>query len=108
PMSARNREKATRLMLTAFSMSSMPSRMPIALRRVSTPKRPIANTRAPRIRYAWSGIASVVGAGEVDGAEEAGHQEHAQDLERHGERPDEGAPDRRGLVADATAGDDRC
>jgi len=55
PMSARNRAKATRLMLTAFSISSMPSRMPTALRRVSTPKRPMANTSAASMRYAVSG-----------------------------------------------------
>ena len=46
------RENATRLMLTAFSISSMPSRMPIVLRRVTTPNRPMQNTAAASIRYA--------------------------------------------------------
>src|SRR5881628_366315 len=46
------RANATRLMLTALSISSIPSSMPTALRRVKTPKRPIENTSAPRIRYA--------------------------------------------------------
>ena len=41
---------ATRLMLTALSISSIPSRMPIALRRVSTPKRPMENTSAASTR----------------------------------------------------------
>ena len=44
------RANATRLMLTAFSISSIPSRMPTALRRVRTPKRPMENTSAARTR----------------------------------------------------------
>jgi len=38
------------LMFTAFSISSIPSRMPMALRRVSTPNRPMAKTRAASTR----------------------------------------------------------
>src|SRR5439155_184 len=56
--SPRKREKATRLTFTALSISSMPSRMPTAFLRVSTPKSPMANTSAARMRYAWSGILS--------------------------------------------------
>jgi hypothetical protein len=44
------RLNATRLMLTALSMSSMPSRMPTVLRRVRTPKRPMAKTTAASMR----------------------------------------------------------
>ena len=50
PRSPAKRAKATRLMLTALSISSMPSRMPTALRRVSTPKSPMANTSAASVR----------------------------------------------------------
>src|SRR5204862_5987778 len=56
--SSRKREKATRLTFTALSISSMPSRMPTAFLRVSTPKSPMANTSAARMRYAWSGTVS--------------------------------------------------
>jgi hypothetical protein len=41
---------ATRLMLTAFSMSSSPRRMPTAFRRVRTPKSPMANMPAAMSR----------------------------------------------------------
>src|SRR5437879_261630 len=80
------RPNAARLMLTALSMSSMPSRMPTALRRVSTPNRPIANTRAPSVRYAEIGIGrSVFGAGQVEGAEQRGHEQDREQLEGPGE-----------------------
>src|SRR3972149_89400 len=40
------RAKATRLMFTALSISSMPSRIPMVFRRVTTPNRPMAKTVA--------------------------------------------------------------
>ena len=48
--SPRKRAKATRLMLTALSISSMPSRMPMVFRRVITPKSPMQNSIAARVR----------------------------------------------------------
>src|SRR5687768_15197457 len=49
--SALNRANATRLMLTALSISSMPSRMPMVLRRVITPNNPMQNTTAASVKY---------------------------------------------------------
>ena len=48
--SALKRAKATRLMLTALSISSMPSRMPMVFRRVTTPKKPMAKSTAASVR----------------------------------------------------------
>src|SRR5437870_13153634 len=75
-------------MFTALSISSMPSRMPMVLRRVTTPNSPIANSAAARRRYAWSPIGGGnllvgVGAGEVYRAQQRGHEEHGQELEGH-------------------------
>ena len=73
--------KATRLMLTALSISSMPSRMPTALRRVSTPKRPMANTSAASVEIGAERHRSVVAAREVERAEQGHHQQDAEQLE---------------------------
>ncbi len=48
--SPRKRAKATRLMLTAFSISSMPSRMPMVFRRVRTPNSPMQKSMAASVR----------------------------------------------------------
>src|SRR5215475_5092173 len=87
--------KATRLMLTAFSMSSRPRRMPTAFRRVRTPKSPIANMAAARrrdpvstggrLRERTPPSDSFLGPGEVESAEERGDQKDTEHLE--GEDP---------------------
>src|SRR5581483_7657440 len=80
--SACSHANAARLMFTAFSISSMPRRMPTALRRVRTPNNPITNTRAATTRYAKiEGI--LVLAGEVDRTEQRCDEQHAQELEGH-------------------------
>src|SRR5688572_28540427 len=98
PMSARNRANATRLMLTAFSMSSMPSRMPTALRRVRTPKRPMANTSAASMRYACSGTL-IFRSREVERAEQGDDEQHGEQLQGGAKGSDEGASEGDHLLA---------
>src|SRR5215471_17306275 len=75
-------------MFTAFSMSSMPRRIPMVLRRVITPNKPMENSTAASSKYAWSpimklGVApSLVGPGEVDRPEQPGDEQDGQQLER--------------------------
>src|SRR6266566_9119088 len=73
-------------MLTAFIISSMPSRMPIVLRRVVTPNRPMQNTTAERIRYGCRPISAppalVFRPGKVDGPKHPGEHEDREQLER--------------------------
>src|SRR5687768_4351961 len=73
-------------MLTAFSISSMPSRMPIVLRRVMTPNRPMQNTTAASVRYASRPMSAlVVRPREVDRAHEARQHQQGEELERENE-----------------------
>src|SRR5436190_6273049 len=96
--SARNRANATRLMLTALSISSMPSRIPTAFRRVRTPKSPMTKTSAARTRYAASGT-SVLRPREVERAEQCYDQQHAEQLQRHAEGACQRAPQLAQLIA---------
>src|SRR5262249_14021941 len=75
------RLKATKLMLTAFSMSSTPSRIPIVLRRVTVPNRPRQKTTAASVRYACRPML-VLRPREVARAEQADEQQHREQLER--------------------------
>src|SRR5690349_13244933 len=76
------RENAIRLMLTALSISSMPSRMPTVLRRVTTPNSPMQKTTALRIRYACRPMAPLVlGAREIHRAQHGGQHQHPEQLE---------------------------
>src|SRR5213593_4456000 len=93
------RANATRLMLTAFSISSMPAgcrrhsaasaHRRARWRRRARPERGTQTDREPP---------SVLGPREVDGAQQRGHQEHPEQLEGHRERPDDGAGDLDGAV----------
>src|SRR4030095_6639760 len=96
--SVRKRAKATRLMFTAFSISSMPSRLPTALRRGDTPTRPMAKTSAARVRYAASGISGVT-AREVERAEQGDHQQDGEELEGHHEGAHQRPSQERGELA---------
>src|SRR5438093_821718 len=96
--SARNRANATRLMLTALSISSMPSRIPTAFRRVRTPKSPMTKTSAARTRYAASGT-SVLRPREVERAEQCYDQQHAEQLQRDAEGACQRAPQLAQLIA---------
>ena len=49
-MSARWREKPTKVTFTALSINSMDKRMMMALRRIRTPAAPMRNKTAPRTR----------------------------------------------------------
>src|SRR5260370_39512644 len=94
--SPRKRAKATRLMLTALSISSMPSRMPMVFRRGRTPNRPMQKSMAARGREAWSATGPVDRPGEEERAHQGGQEQHTAHLEGHhvgGEHP---LPDRPG------------
>src|SRR4249919_1652371 len=79
-----------RLILTAFIISSIPSRMPIVLRRVVTPNRPMQNTTAERIRYGCRPISappaltisSVFRPGKVDCPKHSCEHQHREQFER--------------------------
>src|SRR6267143_1138759 len=75
-----------KLMLAAFIISSIDIRMTMALRRVSTPTMPIANSSRLKTR-AWAGgtgtvVSSVFLARQNDGADHRDEQQHRGDLER--------------------------
>src|SRR5665213_2892620 len=54
-----SREKATRLMFTAFNINSMDIRMMITFRRVTTPMMPIVKSIMPRNKYWLIGIIAI-------------------------------------------------
>src|SRR5262245_49597809 len=90
-------------MLTAFSMSSMQRKLLTELRRVRTPKSriansPIENTRAKTTRNDETPGISVL-AREVERAQEGADEEHAEQLEGHRVRAEEGARERDGRIA---------
>src|SRR3990172_5471876 len=103
-------------MFTAFSISSIPRRMPIAFRRVRTPKSPIAKTAAASSRYAFSSMgAGARGPGsgvrsstpepsfffprEVEGAQQRRKEEHREQFEREHIPGHQLAADRAGQIA---------
>src|SRR5829696_2237795 len=80
----RNRLNATRLMLTALSISSTARRMPTVLRRVMVPNRPTQKTTAASVRYPESPTL-FLRPREVAGGEQPDDQQHRQQLERQRE-----------------------
>src|SRR5579884_2064150 len=84
-----NAENATRLMFTAFSISSMLISTSTPLRRASTPYTPVQNRNALRIRNWFSCTGSSISARDRDGTDECGQQEHRHDLERHHVGPED-------------------
>src|SRR5262245_37541978 len=81
-------EKATKLMLAALRISSIDIRMMTTLRRMSTPRMPMATSARLRImRWLW-GMAigsqspeSSPGTAQHDGSDHGHQQEHRDDLE---------------------------
>src|SRR2546423_6049400 len=73
---------ATKVKLTALSISSTHMKITIALRRSSTPATPSANSTA---EIASAGLSSMLQLPfcEHDGAHDRGEQQHARDLERN-------------------------
>src|SRR5690606_3874714 len=79
-------------MLTAFSISSMPLRMRIALRCERAPYSPMPNKAAASIKGYDSGMlisallpSTVVAHGDDDGADERNKQQHGRELKRNDE-----------------------
>src|SRR6266487_5260940 len=80
-----------KLTFAAFMISSIDIRMMMALRRVSTPRTPMANRSRLKTR-AWAGgtgtvVSSVLLARQDDGADHRHEQQHRHDLERQQEIP---------------------
>src|SRR3954464_11582657 len=71
---------ATKLRLTALSMSSTHMNTMIAFRRMSTPNTPIANSTAEKNRASASMLFSALFA-EDDGSHDGGEQQDARHLE---------------------------
>src|SRR3954447_18157181 len=72
---------ASRLMLTAFRMSSIDIRTSTPLRRASTPYTPMQNNAAPSSRN-WL-ISTSVPSRQDDGADERSEEQQRHGLERH-------------------------
>src|SRR5436190_23667476 len=92
------RENATRLMLTELSISSMPSRMPMVLRRVTTPNRPMQKSADERTRNGCRPMRLFLGSREVDRAEEGRQHQERQQLEGKHEARQHALADRLGQV----------
>ena len=79
------RANATRLMLTAFSISSMPSRMPIVLRRVIDAEQADAEDHRGEREIRLKSHALLLRPREVDRAEQRRQHQHGEQLERQHE-----------------------
>src|SRR5438093_1018859 len=84
--SCMRRPKAMKLMFAAFIISSIDMRMMMALRRVRTPRTPMANRSRLKMRACEGGtgtcVSSVFLARQDDGADHRHEQEDRGDLER--------------------------